>query len=190
MVIYIGRLWCRTRGVRPGPTVIAAAIVAFAVLSGCDQSDTSAGQTTTAAAGPNAVPGASTARPGVSAPASIEPPGTDTGVDSSRRAPAGDAPKAAETFARAWVRRNLTAARWLAGISPLCEPSFSRLLTTVDPRNVPADHVTGTPKAVRKPAERSAEYTVATDAGNLTVQLVDLHGRWLVSGNAFTPSNR
>lgn len=122
---------------------------------------------------------------------SAEPPGTDSlsGHDDPA-SPPEDAAKAAAAFARAWVRRDLPADQWLAGIAPLCTSVFAQRLATVDPGNLPSKEVTGEPKAVRGPAEREAEYTVATNNGTLTVVLVDLQGRWQVANNDFVGSSR
>jgi hypothetical protein len=127
---------------------------------------------------------------GASPAASVEPPGTDDHPEPGAAAPPAAAPAAAAGFGAAWVRRELSAAQWLKGITPWCEPGFARSLATVDPANVPASRVTGKPRVLRAPAGRSAAYTVATDGGTLTVTLIDLNGRWLVSGNDYTPSQR
>lgn len=115
-----------------------------------------------------------------------EPPGHDDHPLPLPAAPAGAAPRAAAAFARAWVRRDLSPAAWRTGITALCDRRFAAQLATVDPANLPADRVTGAPRAVRAPHDRSARYTVATNGGVLTVVLVDQAGRWVVINNDFT----
>ncbi|OJF14467.1 hypothetical protein, partial [Couchioplanes caeruleus] len=119
--------------------------------------------------------------------ASVEPPGHDDHAAPTKSAKASAAPAVAAGFAKAWVRRELPAQQWHAGVARWCEPGFAKLLTTTDPRNLPSTRVTGKPKAVRAPANRSAEYTVATDSGTLSVVLTDWQGTWRVTGNAYEP---
>lgn len=135
----------------------------------------------------SAVSGA--ANPGAGPSASVEPPGTDNSPPGAA-APASAAPAAAAGFAAAWVRRDLPAGQWLAGVTPWCAPPFARSLATVDPANVAASRVTGRPRVLHAPVGRNAAYTVPTDAGTLTVTLTVSGGRWLVSSNDFTSSPR
>lgn len=172
-------------------TVVIAAVVAAQALAGCAGGEPAAAPVAPASALPSAVAGAAVSpfgdTPDPSTPASVETPGTDDHAEPVAEAPLTDAPAAAAGFAAAWVRRDLPAQQWLAGVTPWCEPGFARLLATTDPRNLPSSKVTGKPKTVRKPAGRSAEYTVSTDSGTLTVVLLDYRGEWLVSGNDYTP---
>jgi hypothetical protein len=71
-------------------------------------------------------------------------------------------------------------------VSPLCEPGFAAALRTTDPTRLPARAVTGAPVPVREPAAGPAMYTVATDAGTLSVTVAAVDGRWLAAGNDFT----
>jgi hypothetical protein len=180
------------RGRRIGrfTVAIAAIVTAQALIIGCATGDR-ATPGTTAGGPPSAVVDATASPPvnpsAASAPASVEPPGTDDHAEPTAAAPAAAAPAAAAGFAAAWVRRELPAQQWLAGVTRWCEPGFAKLLATADPRNLPSSKVAGKPKAVRKPAGRSAEYTVATDSGTLTVVLGDYRGRWLVVGNDYSP---
>jgi hypothetical protein len=175
-----------------GRSILAVtAVVAAQALTGCASGDPGG---TGAAPGlaPASVVADATASsavdtPAPSAPASIEPPGDDDHAEPTAAAKASAAPAVAAGFAAAWVRRDLSAQQWLAAVTRWCEPGFARLLATTDPRNLPSSKVTGTPKAVRAPAGRTAEYTVSTDSGTLTVVLGDLQGRWRVTGNDYTP---
>ncbi len=171
--------------------VVIAAVVAAPGLAGCAADGGAASPGATASGPPSAMAAPMTSplvNPSApSAPPSVEPPGTDDHAEPTAAAPAAAAPAAAAGFAAAWVRRDLPAQQWLAGVTRWCDPSFAKLLATTDPRNLPSSKVTGEPKAVRKPAGRRAEYTVATDSGTLTVVLSDYQGRWRVSGNDYSP---
>jgi hypothetical protein len=167
------------------------AVVAAQVLTGCAAGDPG-GTDAAPGAAPASVVADATAppagdTPGPSAPASAEPPGTDDHPEPIAAAPAAAAPAVAAGFAGSWVRRDLPAQQWLAGIERWCEPGFGRLFASTDPANLPSSKVTGKPVAVRAPAARSAEYTVSTDSGTLTVVLIDFRGEWLVAGNDYTP---
>ena len=188
--------WCmplRVSGRQAGrfTVAIASLVTAQALVTGCASSDPAAVPVT--AGGPPSAVVDATASPFItpssagSVPASVEPPGTDDHAEPTAAAPAADAPAAAAGFAAAWVRRDLPAPQWLAGVKRWCEPGFARLLATADPRNLPSSKVTGKPKAVRKPADLGAEYTVSTDSGTLTVVLIDYRGEWLVSSNDYSP---
>lgn len=181
----------KVRGRRTGRFTVAIAVIvtAQALIAGCASGDPTAAPVTAGAA-PSAVVDATASpfiNPSASAPASVEPPGTDDHAEPTAAAPAADAPAAAAGFAAAWVRRDLPAQQWLAGVTRWCEPGFAKLLATTDPRNLPSSKVTGKPKTVRKPADLGAEYTVSTDSGTLTVVLIDYRGEWRVSGNDYSP---
>ena len=176
------------RQARRFTVAIASLVAAQALVTGCASSDPAAAPVT-AGSPPSAVADATASPfiPSGSAPASVEPPGTDDHAEPTAAAPAADAPAAAAGFAAAWVRRDLPAPQWLAGVKRWCEPGFAKLLATTDPRNLPSSKVTGKPTAVRKPADLSAEYTVSTDSGTLTVVLIDYRGEWRVAGNDYSP---
>jgi hypothetical protein len=167
-------------------------VIAAHGLAGCGDRESSNGTAAPVPSVADSTSGnyANPAGSGVSPPASVEPPGTDDQPGPSAVAPASAAPGVAAGFAAAWVRSDLGAAQWLKGIVGFCEPGFAAKLASVDPANVPAHRVTGKPRAVRAPANRSAQYAIATDEGTLTVTLVDLNGRWRVSGNDYDPSPR
>jgi hypothetical protein len=90
----------------------------------------------------------------------------------------------ATRFAAAWAQPVLPAARWWAGVAPWCQPSYAELLRTVDPANIPATRITGPPRPVSQQSGL-ATYTVATDAGVLTITVAALGGRWLVTNHDF-----
>ncbi|MGC4876217.1 hypothetical protein ACLQ26_08150 [Micromonospora sp. DT43] len=132
-------------------------------------------------------------RPPSSAPApasaSVDPHGEDDSAEGPTAAP-GQAAPAAARFAKAWARPRLSADTWWKEIAPLCESGFATQLRTVDPGNIPATRITGSPRVVAAPADRSARYAVPTDAGTLLVTVTDLEGTWLVSGNDFERAER
>ncbi|MFC4066730.1 hypothetical protein [Actinoplanes subglobosus] len=166
------------------------AVIAAHALTGCTSTGPAPTSATTGPAPASVVadtttPPADTPIP--AAPASAEPPGTDDHAEPPAAARAAAAPAVAAGFAAAWVRRDLPARQWLAAVTPWCEPGFARLLATTDPRNLPSSKVVGTPQVIQAPAARSAEYTVSTDTGTLTVVLLDWRGQWRVSGNDYRP---
>lgn len=117
------------------------------------------------------------------APTSTEAAGHDTG-DIPAPPPGQPAPVAAG-FAAAWIRADLPADRWWSAVAPFCEAGFARRLRTVDPSNLPATRVTGTPVQVSPPVNGVAVFTVTTDGGVLVVTVAAGNGRWLVTDNDF-----
>jgi hypothetical protein len=93
----------------------------------------------------------------------------------------------AARFAAAWAQPTLSAARWWAQIAPLCSPAFAQALRTVDPGNVPASRVTGTPQLVSG-AATAAVYRVPTNGGQLSVTVTRIGAAWLVTNNDFQRS--
>ncbi len=168
-------------------SVTVAALVAVAVTSGLG-----------ALAGPPRPPAPA------AAPASSEPPATARSSGASRTptptalppvtdlapttlAPASADPAALDVAARwtaAWVRpaEGTAPAQWLEGLRPLTTEEYLGVLGTVDPGNIPATQVTGTPRAVRV-AESSVRAEVPTDTVTLLVLVVRTElGEWRVSG--------
>ncbi|MFI5496592.1 hypothetical protein [Actinoplanes sp. NPDC051859] len=88
--------------------------------------------------------------------------------------------RTADAYVRAWARPDLDSARWLAGVAPYTAPRYRALLSTVDPRHIPARTVTGPPTTVRtEPTVIVAD--VPTDAGAVRVSCEPVDGRWLVT---------
>ena len=90
----------------------------------------------------------------------------------------------ASRWAAAWVRpaEGVSAEQWLAGLRPLTTEEYLGLLATVDPANIPATRVTGSPTAVRVAAS-SVQAEVPTDTVTLLVLVVRTEfGDWRVSG--------
>ncbi|MGN9774825.1 hypothetical protein ACTMS0_03445 [Micromonospora sp. H33] len=82
----------------------------------------------------------------------------------------------------------MPAQAWWQGVASSCDEGFAWALRTVDPARVPATRVTGRPVVKQAPKGGVAVYEVPTDAGMLTVTLVGVNGRWVVTGNDFTRS--
>jgi hypothetical protein len=192
MAAYISPKWNVLRPRWSTLAVVMSTVVAAHSLAGCTPGGSAVPAPAPSIAAPaTGQPSANLAAtvPSASPSTSDTPPGADDEEHADGpTAPADTADDAAKAFADAWVRRDQPADQWLAGIAPLCEPGFAALLRTVDPNNLPARQVTGDPKAVHEPADRRAEYEVPTNAGTLTVVLVDLQGRWLAADNAFVSS--
>jgi hypothetical protein len=121
--------------------------------------------------------------------ASLPPtPTQSVGRDSDNEqapAPVGEPGPAVAGFAAAWVRADLPADKWWAGVAPYCEAGFAQQLRTVDPGNLPASRVTGSPVQVSPPVGGVAVFTVATDGGVLMVTVAAVNGHWLVTNDDF-----
>jgi hypothetical protein len=120
-------------------------------------------------------------------PAPTESTGHDDDSDTNvpPPPPAGQPGPVVAGFAAAWVRADLPADRWWSAVAPFCDTGFAQRLRTVDPSNLPATKVTGTPVQVSSPAGGPAVFTVATDGGVLVVTVAAANGRWLVTDNDF-----
>ena len=82
-------------------------------------------------------------------------------------------------FARAWLRRDVTAKEWNTAISSLATQSLADDLRGVDPRTVPATRQTGQPKIVLR-MESYANVSIPMDSGILTLKIFKEDDRWLV----------
>lgn len=145
----------------------------------------------TGTASPDHPPGSTAATPptrGVSPTSG--PPATDDGAgDAVPAAPPAQARTAAEGFARAWTRPYLDQITWLAGVVPYASPSYTRLLATVDPSNVPGNEITGPLTDVRS-TTGVAVFDAPTDQGILRITCNPQQGRWVVTHTAWTRHRR
>lgn len=168
-------------------SVTVAALVAVAVTSGLGALAGPPPPPTPAAAPASSGPSA-TARPS-GAPRTPTPTALPPVPDlvPTTLAPSSADPEALDVagrWAAAWVRpaEGTTAAQWLEGLRPLTTEEYLGVLGTVDPANVPATQVAGTPRAVRV-AESSVRAEVPTDTVTLLVLVVRTElGEWRVSG--------
>ena len=103
---------------------------------------------------------------GVAVPPSVIPPSA--------------AARVAASFAKAWARPDLPAGQSWKGIAPYCEDGYAKLLRSVDPANVPAAAVTGTPRPASSTAT-GATHDVPSNAGVPTTTLAHLNGASLVT---------
>ena len=112
----------------------------------------------------------------------------ETGDDGNLRMyvppPSAPAPENAQVlvgdFVAAWLRRDLAAADWWAGVAPFCEERFAELLRTTDPGRVPAERITGPMTAV----ETRSDFLLADvpmDSGTLQVTVALIAGDWKVT---------
>jgi hypothetical protein len=75
----------------------------------------------------------------------------------------------------------VTNQQWVGGLRPFTTDEYLGVLTGVDPANVPANRVTGEPRAVRV-AARSVQVEVPTDTLTLIVLVVSTEDGWRVAG--------
>jgi hypothetical protein len=87
----------------------------------------------------------------------------------------------ATAFAAAWLRRELAAATWHAGIAALATKSLAQSLEGVDPSRVPATRTTGEARLSLR-TDLVAEATIPVDTGTLVLTLRKEGNRWLVDG--------
>lgn len=88
---------------------------------------------------------------------------------------------AATTFTASWLRRDLDAASWHAGLTSLATASLADSLIGVDPAGVPATRRTGDPTITLR-TELFAQVAVPLDSGRLLLTLVKEDDGWLVDG--------
>jgi len=121
---------------------------------------------------------AASATPTTSAPAAGSATGTNP---SSTPAPGADAPtRVALEFATAWTRTTSAQTAWLAGLKPLVTAEYLTALSTVDPARVPATRTLDPGRLLSTSGQQSL-VQVATDAGGMTVTLLQRAGQWLVT---------
>jgi hypothetical protein len=116
------------------------------------------------------------------APSTIEPTaGDDAAVAPTPSATVNDAAivTASGAFATAWLRRDLSPARWHDDLAPMVTPTLAQSLGSVDPASVPASRVLAAPTVVLR-ADGYAQTTTTVDTGTLRLGLVERDGRWLV----------
>jgi hypothetical protein len=82
-------------------------------------------------------------------------------------------------FARAWLRRDLTATEWNSGISSLTTSALADDLDGVDPSTVPATQQAGQPRIVLR-MDAYAKVSIPMDTGTLTLKIFKESNRWLV----------
>ncbi|TCP48647.1 hypothetical protein EV191_110208 [Tamaricihabitans halophyticus] len=95
-------------------------------------------------------------------------------------------PKALQTaknWADAWVqhRDGMTNREWLDGLRPYTTQEYLPVMSSVDPRNLPANRITGEPEAVESYTS-SAEVDVPTDGPVLRISVVQTGQGWRVAG--------
>jgi hypothetical protein len=104
---------------------------------------------------------------------------TEPSATASPGAPAAEA--VAKAFALAWLRRDATPERWLAGLMPYSTRTLQAKLEGVDPVGVPAKRLTGPPAVVPR-GQGYLEVSFPVDSGTLRLRMVAPEGRWLVDG--------
>lgn len=174
--------WPLRSPARLAGTVVAVLALAVAVSVGI----TAVGGGTGAGRAPGSAAAGSRPAPGGPAPptATVLPPVPDL---KPATLPLSKAPAAALDVARrwskAWVRpaAGLTAQQWLDGLRPLTTDEYLGVLGAVDPANIPATRVTGSPRPVQV-AARSVQVQVPTDGPTLLMLVVSTESGWRVAG--------
>ena len=121
------------------------------------------------------------------AASTVDPSVGDDGVVATTRPPKDDPAvrAAATTFMKAWLRSDLTAARWHDGIAALATKDLADRLDGVDPSGVPASRTTGAAEIVTNQAD-FAQVDVPVDSGTVTLRLRRTDGSWLVDAVDWT----
>jgi hypothetical protein len=167
----------RLRG-RLGVAVVLASVVLIAVGIGRALGGSGAGSTTAQiGSDAQATPAIATSAEddGVEGGPSVEPAAPSL-------APEAPAPvKVAGQFIRAWLRSQLNAEQWHAGITPYATASLASKLSGVDPAGVPATRTTGEAKLIPRGAGAAA-VSVPVDSGRVELRMLVVDGRWLVDG--------
>ena len=88
---------------------------------------------------------------------------------------------AAAAFMTAWLKSDLSSAKWHSGLVPLSTASLAQSLEGVDPAGVPATRTTGPPTIVRRD-EVFAQVSIPVDTGTVVLNVVKHGGGWLVDG--------
>ncbi len=94
-----------------------------------------------------------------------------------------EALQTARSWTAAWVNHpdGMTNEQWVAGMRAYTTDEYLGVLSAVDPANVPASAVTGSPRATRV-SPRSVQVEVPTNTVRLSVLVVDTGTGWRVSG--------
>ena len=174
----VGRL---TAGSGSGPDSRPRNVAATAA-STSPSATTSLSATSPASATPSTSAGPASATPTTSALAAGSTTGTNPIISpSSTPAPGADAPiRVALEFATAWTRTTSAQPAWLAGLKPLVTPEYMTALSTIDPARVPATRTLDAGRLLSTSGQQSL-VRVATDAGGMSVTLVQRAGQWLVT---------
>jgi hypothetical protein len=126
-------------------------------------------------------PGAQTYSSGPQPTSTIDPTaGDDAEVPQSTSHPDDQAVKdRVAAFAKAWLKRDLSANAWRAGIAALATDSVVQSLVGVDPSTVPASRIVGEPAIVVR-TDTFAKASIAVDTGTLLLDLTKHDDKWLV----------
>jgi hypothetical protein len=163
---------------RLGIAVVLASVVAIVVGIGRAVGGSNPGSATVQAnSGIQSTPGAapSDQDDGVDGGPSVAPP------EPSLAPGAAQPLTVANQFIQAWLRRQLSARQWHAGLTPYATPELAKKLSGVDPAGVPAERTTGEAQLIRQSAGAAA-VSVPVDSGTVELRMVVTDGEWLVDG--------
>lgn len=85
------------------------------------------------------------------------------------------------SFLSAWLKADLSASAWHAGVAKHATARLSQSLEGVDPAGVPARRTTGAMTIVLR-SDAYAQLAVPVDSGTVRLALVFSGGEWLVDG--------
>lgn len=127
-------------------------------------------------------PVSGTGSPAEPTPTALPPVAPLTPTTLPLSAAPAEALQVARSWTAAWVnhRPGTTNEQWTAGMRAFTTDEYLGVLSAVDPANVPATAVTGTPRATRV-SPRSVQVEVPTNALKLSVLVVDTDAGWRVS---------
>jgi hypothetical protein len=130
-------------------------------------------------------PTSSTFQPAAPAATTASPLPTRLESPLSTPTPAAPAPEAllvAKQWAVAWVNHpsGITNQQWLDGLRPFTTEEYLPVMSTVDPRNIPATKVTGGPTATTSYTS-SVDVEISTDGPKLTITVVNTGAGWRVA---------
>lgn len=147
-------------------------------------SGTSQGSTPTAPGAGSGQGGSAPASGGSTAPSSTSLPNRQT-APVQTPTPAPPAQKALEVvtlWAKAWVNHpeGVATEQWLNALKPYTTEEQMAVMSTVDPRNIQATEVTGSP-TVKVSYTASVEAILTTNAGSLDITVISTPEGWRVA---------
>lgn len=103
-------------------------------------------------------------------------------------APSPEALRVITAWGKAWVKHpaGITSAQWLDQLRPYTTDEYLTVMSSIDPANVPASSVTGSPVSLHSTVS-SVEAELPTDGGSLKVLAITTGGGWRVAGYSKGP---
>lgn len=175
--------WPLRSPARLGLTAVFLVALVVATVAGINALTVGRGVGTVVAGG-GATPTPTAGRPVPASTPTVLPPVAPLTPSSLPLSAAPDpALSVAARWAAAWVDhpQGVSAQQWVDGLRPFTTDEYLGVLVGVDPTNIPANRVTGEPRAT-KVAARSVQVEVPTNALTLDVLVVLTEEGWRVAG--------